>query len=231
MGTMPDLVANETAVREFFDHSYRAHRRYWWRGGNRYSIEPAEHTAYHAAILQIAGQRGPGRVLDLGAGEGADAIRLAKLGWEVDAIELSPAACEKIESFARSERVDVRVRNESMTSAVLEEASFDLVLMNGSLHYVADKLAVLTKTLRASAPGAVHAVSLFSTATPMPTEHTVVPVFPDDEGGIVEDFYQDSRKLLHALERDRPERSHPGFGAHQHSHIKLITEVTPAEQQ
>jgi len=226
-----NLEADETAVREFFDHSYRAHRRYWWRGNNRYSIEPDQHTAYHAAILQHARQRGPGRVLDLGAGEGADVIRLAKLGWEVEAIELSPVACEKIENFARGERVDIRVRNESMTTAVLKEASFDLVLMNGSLHYVADKLAVLTKALRASAPGAVHAVSLFSTATPMPTEHTVVPVFPDDESGIVEDFYQDNRRLLHALERDRPERSHPGFGVHQHSHIKLITEVNPAEQQ
>lgn len=231
MGVIPGLVSDEAAVREFFDYSYQAHRRYWWRGDNRYSVEPAKHTVYHAAILQIASQRGPGHALDLGAGEGADAIRLAKLGWQVDAIELSSVACEKIESFARSERVNVRVRNESMTTAVLEEASFDLVLMNGSLHYVADKLAMLTKALRASAPGAVHAVSLFSTATPMPTEHTVVPVFPDDEGGIVEDFYQDNKRLLHALERDRPERSHPGFGVHQHSHIKLVTEVNPAEQQ
>jgi SAM-dependent methyltransferase len=230
MGVVPDLVADEAAVREFFDRSYKAHRRYWWRGDNRYSVEPAQHTAYHAAILQFAGQRRPGRALDLGAGEGADAIRLAKLGWQVDAIELSPVACEKIEDFARSERVDVHVRNESMTAIALEEASFDLVLMNGSLHYIADKLAVLTKALRASAPGAVHAVSLFSTATPMPGEHTVVPVFPDDEGGIVEDFYQDNRRLLHTLERDRPERSHPGFGVHQHSHIKLITEANPAEQ-
>lgn len=223
------LKAEEAAIREFFDQRYEAHRRYWWRGDNRYSIEPANHTAYHAAILQIARQ-GPGRALDLGAGEGADAIRLAKLGWEVDAIELSPVACEKIENFARSERVDIHVRNESMAAAVLEDATFDLVLMNGSLHYVADKLAVLSKAGRASRPDAVHAVSLFSTATPMPIEHTVVPVFPDDEAGIVEDFYRGKSKLLHALERDRPERSHPGFGVHHHSHIKLITEVNPAEQ-
>ena len=231
MGVMPDLVADEAAVRDFFDHNYQAHRRYWWLGDNRYSVEPDQHTAYHAAVLQYARQRGPGRALDLGAGEGADAIRLAKLGWQVETIELSPVACQKIEDFARGERVDVRVRNESMTAAVLEQSSFDLVLMNGSLHYVADKFALLTKVLWASAPDAVHAVSLFSTATPMPVEHTVVPVFPDDEGGIVEDFYQDSRRLLYALERDRPERSHPGFGVHQHSHIKLITEVNPAEQQ
>ncbi|MEY9912832.1 hypothetical protein ABIA35_009099 [Catenulispora sp. MAP12-49] len=47
----------------------------------------------------------------------------------------------------------------------------------------------------------------------------------------MEDFYQDGKRLLYALERDSPERSHPGFGVHQHSHIKLITEANPAEQQ
>ncbi|WP_194892370.1 class I SAM-dependent methyltransferase [Catenulispora pinisilvae] len=230
MKTRPNLLPDEAAIREFFDRRYEAHQRYWWGGDNRYSIEPAQHTDYHATVLQIAQRQGPGRALDLGAGEGADAIRLAKLGWEVDAIELSPVACEKIETFAREERVNVRVRNESMTTAVLTDSAFNPVLMNGSLHYVADKLAVLSKVLQASVPGAVHAVALFSTATPMPAEHTVVPVFPDDEGGIVEDFYQDHTKLRYALERDRPERSHPGFGAHHHSHIKLITEVNPAEQ-
>jgi len=55
-------------------------------------------------------------------------------------------------------------------------------------------------------------------------------VFPDDEHGIVEDFYRDTRKHLHALERDMPERSHPGFGDHRHSHIKLISEVNPTER-
>jgi len=59
----------------------------------------------------------------------------------------------------------------------------------------------------------------------MPHEHTVVPVFPDDEDGIVEDFYRDGSRLLRVLDRNRPERSHPGFGVQHHSHIKLITEL------
>jgi hypothetical protein len=66
------------------------------------------------------------------------------------------------------------------------------------------------------------AVALFSTATAVPAEHAVVPVFPDAEGGLVERFYQDWDTLLLAYERRRPERSHPGFAPHVHSHIKLI---------
>jgi SAM-dependent methyltransferase len=223
-----DVEDDEHAIREFFDQGYRTHRRYWWRGDNRYSLDPTRHTAYNAAILRIA-ERKPGRALDLGAGEGADAIRLAKLGWQVEAVELSPVACEKIEDAARHERVGILIRNESMTAATWADAAFDLILMNGSLHYVADKRSLLTKLLRASAPDATHAVSLFSTASPIPEEHTVIPVFPDDENGVVEDFYRNARKQLRALERDMPERSHPGFGDHRHSHIKLISGIDPTD--
>lgn len=108
------------AVREFFDEQYGRHERYWWKGENRYSLDPAQHTPFHAKVLQLAIEKAPGRALDVGAGEGADAIRLARLGYAVDAIELSPVACEKMEIFARSESVKVNVRNESALSAELE---------------------------------------------------------------------------------------------------------------
>lgn len=210
------------AVQQFFDHQYRIHRRYWWRGENRYSLDPDAHTPFNAQVLRAATSLTPGRALDLGAGEGADAIRLAKLGHQVDAVEISPVACEKIESFARTEHVDLTVRNESVLSATFEPGVYDLVVMSGSLHYVDDKVAVLTRVNSASTPRAVHAVSLFSTATPLPHEHATVPVFPDQEGGVVEQFYRDWRIDLLAYERGRQEHSHPGFAPHVHSHIKLI---------
>lgn len=211
-----------TAVQRFFDHQYRVHYRYWWRGENRYSLNPGAHTPFNAQILRLATSLKPGRALDVGAGEGADAIRLAKLGHQVDAVEISPIACEKIESFARAEQVDVTVRNESVLSAAFEPGVYDLVVMNGSLHYVDEKVAVLTRVSSASTPTAVHAVSLFSTATPLPNEHAMVPVFPDQEGGVVEQFYRNWRMDLLAYERGRQEHSHPGFAPHIHSHIKLI---------
>jgi SAM-dependent methyltransferase len=81
-------------IRTFFDRQYAAHERYWWRGENRYSVDPMVHTEFHATLLAVAARRGPGVALDLGAGEGADAIRLAKLGYQVDAVEVSAVACE-----------------------------------------------------------------------------------------------------------------------------------------
>jgi SAM-dependent methyltransferase len=218
-GTPPPYV---NAVRTFFDHQYATHPRYWWQGDNRYSLEPSQHTPFNALVLQIAAHRGPGRALDLGAGEGADAIRLAKLGYRVDAVEISPVACRKIERFARAENVDVQVHNDSILNVALPPASYDLVLFNGSLHYTSDKNAVLARATAASAPGAVHALALFSTATPLPPEHTAVPVFPEPEGGVVEQYYRNWDILLLAYDRDQAEHSHPGFEPHAHSYIKLI---------
>jgi len=155
------LMAAEylTAVSGFFDHQYTAHERYWWRGPNRYSTDPAEHTAYNAAWLAAAAQRGPGRALDLGSGEGADAIRLARLGYQVDAIDASAVACEKAERFARVERARVSVRCEPIETATLT-GTYDMVLMNGCLHYVRDKSGVLNRAMAASAEDAVHAVAV-----------------------------------------------------------------------
>jgi 2-polyprenyl-3-methyl-5-hydroxy-6-metoxy-1,4-benzoquinol methylase len=178
-------------VRTFFDRQYASHERYWWRGENRYSIDPTVHTEFHATLLAVAARRGSRVALDLGAGEGADAIRLAKLGYKVDAVEVSAVACEKIARFARSQGVRINVRNEPMETVDLTGSSYDVVLMNGCLHYVRDKSRMLRRVLAASAADAVHAIAVFSTATPVPAEHAVVPVFPDQEGGAVELFYRD----------------------------------------
>jgi hypothetical protein len=104
------------------------------------------------------------------------------------------------------------------------EGTYDAVLMSGCLHYVRDKSSVLTRITAASAADAVHAVAVFSTATQVPAEHAVIPAFPDEEGGIVEQFYSGWQVLLHTYERDRVEHSHPDFAPHAHSHIKLIAD-------
>ena len=52
--------------------------------------------------------------------------------------------------------------------------SYDVVLMNGCLHYVRNKSRVLSRVLAVSAADAVHAVAVFSTATPVPAEHAAV---------------------------------------------------------
>jgi SAM-dependent methyltransferase len=212
-------------VQEFFDEQYRRHERYWWKGSNRYTLDPARHTPFNAKVLQLAIERTRGRVLDVGAGEGADSIRLAKLGYSVDAVELSSVACEKMEKFACDEGVKINIINESALSVDLEEDIYNVVVMNGSLHYVEDKVRLLQKMKQASTLRALHVMSLFSDATPVPAEHAMTPVFPDEEGGVVEGFYRDDELLQLSYVRGKPERSHPGFAHHAHSFINQIVRL------
>jgi thioredoxin reductase len=69
-----------------------------------------------------------GRALDVGAGEGGDALWLAEQGWSVTASDISPRALERVEAEAtrRGLRVDCRHADANAFDA-FEDAAFDLV--------------------------------------------------------------------------------------------------------
>ncbi|MYW72647.1 class I SAM-dependent methyltransferase, partial [Pseudonocardia sp. SID8383] len=48
----------------------------------------------NAALVAEAADLPPGRALDVGCGEGGDAVWLAARGWRVDAVDVSPVAVE-----------------------------------------------------------------------------------------------------------------------------------------
>ncbi|MEU8764214.1 class I SAM-dependent methyltransferase [Streptomyces sp. NPDC048659] len=79
-----------------------------------------------ALVAEVAGLA-PGRVLDVGCGEGADAVWLARGGWDVTALEVSGVALERAAGHARDAGVDVRWVHAGLTEAALPPASFDLV--------------------------------------------------------------------------------------------------------
>jgi SAM-dependent methyltransferase len=73
----------------------------------------------------------PGRALDVGSGEGADAIWLAEQGWEVTAIDVSPVALERAAAHALASGGDIAARIAWRQEDVLvwgpEPGAFDLV--------------------------------------------------------------------------------------------------------
>ena len=96
---------------DHFDRLYRQTERYWWRDKDRYATNP---DAYPYSLLtqhtlRLLSDQPPGRALDLGAGEGADSIRLALLGYQADAVEVSEVAAAKIGRFARDAGVQIGV--------------------------------------------------------------------------------------------------------------------------
>ncbi len=212
-------------VAAYFDELYRPTERYWWRQSDPYSADP---DAYPMSLLtqltlRLIRDRERGRALDLGAGEGADSIRLALMGYTVTAVEVSEVACEKIKTFAADAGVDVGV----VTADIGEfqpDGQFDLVICNGVLHYIKDKTRVIGRMHAATKPGGLNVVSSWTTFTPVPSSHNSVLAYCDDEDGVIARAYEGWDLKLKYFERDKPEASHSGMPQHSHSHIKLIAE-------
>ena len=111
---MTDDYAGDPAVQESWDRRY-ADRQQLWSGRPN-----------GALVAEVAGLP-PGRVLDVGCGEGADAVWLARGGWDVTALEVSGVALERAAGHAREAGVDIRWVHAGLVEAGLPPASFDLV--------------------------------------------------------------------------------------------------------
>ena len=70
----------------------------------------------------------PGRALDMGAGEGRNAIWLAEQGWDVTAVDFSDVAVSKGKEIARRRGVEVDWVVADLHSYVPPESAFDLVI-------------------------------------------------------------------------------------------------------
>src|ERR1700678_2598983 len=168
------------SVSEYFDELYSAVPRYWWRQEDPYSTDPDAYPRSLLTQLTLRLLRGrlPGRALDLGAGEGADSIRLARLGYRVTAVEISSVGAEKILKFADEAGVTIDVQ-EADVRTYRPDGEFEVVLCNGLLHYISDKAPVIKRIQRATAPGGIDVVSLWSTYSQIPDCHGRVAVYGD----------------------------------------------------
>lgn len=208
---------------DYFDDVYSGHERFWWREPSRYALDPEAYPSSLLAqqTLRALEKRPQGRALDIGAGEGSDAIRLAMLGYEVDAVELSTVGAEKVRRFAKEADVKVRVTTADVRNYE-PEGFYDVVVCNGVLHYVRDKDSVISLMQQATSDDGINVISLWSTFTPVPECHDFVPIYTDAEDGVVTRRYQDWPKEFIYFERDKPEAAHSDLPVHRHSHIKFI---------
>lgn len=95
----------------------------------------------------------PGRALDLGAGEGRNAIWLARQGWQVTAVDFSPVAVERARKLAMADGVEVTWIVADVADYQPEPHAFDAVLV-AYLHLPATLLAAaLARAATALAPG------------------------------------------------------------------------------
>lgn len=112
------MTTHEQYTAAFWDERYGATERVW-------SGEP------NAVLVAEVADLAPGTALDVGSGEGGDAIWLAARGWRVTAIDVSGVALERVAARAASEGVAERVTTRAIDLFADDlPGGFDLVTMH-----------------------------------------------------------------------------------------------------
>lgn len=105
---------------------------------------------------------GPLRILDLGGGDGGDAVRLAARGHHVTVVDHAPAmlaaATERAETGGVAELIDCVEADATDLPRDLADGAFDVVLCHTLLPYMDDVLGTLTSVLAPLRPGGLVSV-------------------------------------------------------------------------
>lgn len=170
------------------------------------------------------------RVLDLGCGDGRNAIPLARAGHRVTAVDRSRSALAALRRAAAREGGRPRDDGEEPLGVELVEADlsalcpledYDLVIAHGVLHLLAplDRDALIQRMKRHTRPGGWNVIAVFTDRIPPPPDLAPLCLGP----------FRERELLLHygdwdveSFEASTLEDRHPGGVAHTHPLNKLV---------
>lgn len=127
---------------------------------------------YLVALVE-AQKLGEGKALDLGCGVGRKSILLAKNGFEVTGLDISPTAIEQAQANAKADGVKVNfVAHDATDLSFLDAEKFDLVLDWANLHGIlaAKQQQYVAEIVKHTLPGAKLVLRCFNKTGISPNE-------------------------------------------------------------
>ena len=168
----------------------------------------------------------PGRALDVGCGEGGDALWLARQGWQVTAIDISPLALERAAAHAAAANLSDHLSwaHVDLSTTPPPADAFDLVSAQYFPLQIQPDHAALRALLASVAPG----------GTLLYVGHDVADLSPDDTHGFdPHAFYQpaDIARILDAdwtvLTNETRPRTTPAPANTHHTHDTVLRAQRP----
>lgn len=135
-----------------YEEIYREGGYYWGIMPNDLAFE----------VLKIKYPTRPLKLLEVGCGEGRDAVFFAKNGYQVTAFDLTASGIEKAKRLADMHQVEVNFFRADLRQFRLEEA-YDVIYSSGVLHHIPRELKaeLLSNYKEHTAPGGINAVNVF----------------------------------------------------------------------
>ncbi|MGZ3768713.1 MAG: methyltransferase domain-containing protein [Bdellovibrio sp.] len=137
-----------------YDRKYTENENYWGNEISRMAL----------SILELYPPKDfRPKVLEIGCGEGSNAIYLAKNGYDVTAFDLSKTAIQKTNELASKSDVQIK----TFVADVNEYApceNFDIVFSSGTLQYLLpEKRKLFIDAIKsATNPGGIHVLHTFA---------------------------------------------------------------------
>ena len=107
-------------------------------------------------------------VLDVGCGDGKNAVHLAKQGFEnIDAFDINENAVAKIERICAAQNLSINTQITSVKDFVFEK-KYDLMLSFGVFHFVEkdEWKAFIKKAQENTNIGGIHVIQMFNNSIP-----------------------------------------------------------------
>lgn len=182
-GGLGEVVAAAAGLAEedLADATHRSANETDW--DHRYGDAPIWSGNPNGTLVHELTGHPPGRALDVGAGEGADALWLAEQGWQVTASDISRRALDRIAAEAERRGLEVECRHADANALdPFGSTTFDLVSAQyASIPRTHDRRAI-HNLLAAVAPGGTLLVvghDLEPMRTPVDTSTDSRPFDPD----------------------------------------------------
>lgn len=115
--------------RSYYEEEYNKEEYFW-------GVNPS---TMCLKVLELMPPTKPLRLLDIGCGEGKDAVFFARCGYTVSAFDISDAGIEKTKRLADKANVYVDVFKANLWDFRLEK-KYDILFSSGVLHYIKPEL-------------------------------------------------------------------------------------------
>lgn len=149
-----------------YEDRYRVDGYYW-------GIEPND-LAFD--VLKLKYPTRPLRLLEIGCGEGRDAVFFAKNGFIVTAFDATESGIEKAKRLAEIHQVEVNFFKADLKQFRAEE-TYDVIYSSGVFHHMPPQLReeIFENYRNHTAPGGLNAANVF-------VKKSYIPIPPDSDG-------------------------------------------------
>ena len=195
----------------FWEESYKRPRKLDTFGAGKPSHD----------VLKVAPKLPAGiKALDIGCGEGRDALYLASLGFQTFAIDISESGIDKLQSFAADFELNIDASICDMREYAFPHY-FDLIVCQGCLHLIKREewMILINRMKEFTSPGGIHIVGIFTDTVPE----------PEDQRGLMVGLFREGELSAQYQDWDivesqsyRFSHTHPGGISHEHAANNIV---------